>query len=68
MKIITYGVKNLMFWTHKKDGTFEKVDLVADTQNITCLSFLDSGDIIAGDNSGIIGVYSVNHQVIKFFK
>ena len=63
LQIITYGKKHLIFWTQKKDGTFESTDLVPDDRSVTCLSFLESGDVIAGDDSGMIGVYSVNNQV-----
>ena len=61
--ILTYGKKHLIFWTQKKDGTFESTDLVPDERGVTGLAFLESGDVIAGDDSGMIGVYSVNNQV-----
>jgi hypothetical protein len=30
---------------------------------VTSVAFLESGDVIAGDDAGRIGVYSVNNQV-----
>ena len=63
LQIISYGHKHLIFWTQKKDGSFEQTDLVGDDRSVTSVAFLESGDVIASDDSGKIGVYSVNNQV-----
>jgi hypothetical protein len=35
-----------------QDGNFDFSSLVNDTRNVTCLTFIDSGDVVTGDDLG----------------
>ena len=50
---ITYGKGHLVFWTRRKDGFFDRHDMVHDERTVTCLDVLESGDLVAGDDSGM---------------
>ena len=56
--MITYGKGHLVFWTRRKDGFFDRHDMVNDERTVTCLDVLESGDLVAGDDSGTIHSYS----------
>jgi len=83
--LITYGKACLTFWTVKKDGFFERTDMVRETEETnvtaTCICFMESGDVVVGDDAGLIRVYSVSnvgeyykstefqaHKVRRFFQ
>ena len=36
-----------------QDGNFDFSSIVNDPRNVTCLTFLESGDVITGDDIGI---------------
>jgi len=57
---ITFGKGHLVFWTRRKDGFFDRFDMVQDDRTVTCLDFLESGDIVAGDDKGSVRCYSVS--------
>ena len=58
--VITYGKAHLAFWTRRKDGFFDRHDMVSDERTVTCLDVLESGDLVAGDDSGSVRCYSVS--------
>ena len=62
--VITYGKAHLAFWNRKKDGFFARADLAESTPGICyqCLAFLESGDVVTGDNEGNINSYSVSAE------
>lgn len=60
--IITYGKSHLVFWNRRKDGFFERSDVVKDSRTIKCITFLESGDLVAGDDDGMISTYSVSNE------
>ena len=62
--VITYGKAHLAFWNRKKDGFFSRADLAEPTPGIAyqCLAFLESGDVMTGDNEGNINSYSVSAE------
>ena len=62
--VITYGTAHLAFWNRKKDGFFARADLAESTAGICyqCLAFLESGDVVTGDNEGNINSYSVSAE------
>ena len=46
--LITYGKNQLVFWNRRKDGYFERTDVIKGNRTIQCIDFLESGDIVAG--------------------
>ena len=63
--IITYGTSHLCFWSKKQDSFFERVDVAEkDSHNLTyqSLAFLESGDLVVGDNEGFVSSYSVTNE------
>lgn len=46
---ITFGKNHLAFWNKRKDGHFERSDVVKGTRVVQCVAFLESGDLVAGD-------------------
>uniref|UniRef100_T1IJD0 Uncharacterized protein n=1 Tax=Strigamia maritima TaxID=126957 RepID=T1IJD0_STRMM len=57
--IITYGRAHLTAWRRRKDGMFQKNELMKTIgDNILCLEFDEDGDVIAGDSSGAISVWT----------
>ncbi len=61
---ITYGKNHLVFWNRKRDGFFERSDLLkgGSSRHFTCHAFLESGDFVAGDTDGMISTYSVSNE------
>lgn len=47
--LITYGKNHLIFWNRRKDGYFERANVVKGTRTINCITFLESGDLVAGN-------------------
>ena len=62
--VITFGKGHLVFWNRKKDGFFARTDLAENTTGISyqCIAFLESGDVVVGDNEGNINSYSVSAE------
>ena len=62
--VITFGKEHLAFWNRKKDGFFARADLAESTPGIVyqCLAFLESGDVVTGDNEGNLNSYSVSAE------
>ena len=62
--VITFGKEHLTFWNRKKDGFFARADLAEATPGIVyqCLAFLESGDVVTGDNEGNLNSYSVSAE------
>ena len=60
--VITFGKEHLTFWNRKKDGFFSRADLAETTPGLVyqCLAFLESGDVVTGDNEGNLNSYSVS--------
>ncbi|XP_050432030.1 echinoderm microtubule-associated protein-like CG42247 isoform X1 [Adelges cooleyi] len=60
--MITYGKGHLTFWTRRKDGFFEKIDIIKAPSRtiVTSLQFEQEGDVITADGDGFITVYSVD--------
>ena len=60
--VITFGKEHLTFWNRKKDGFFSRADLAEATPGLVyqCLAFLESGDVVTGDNEGNLNSYSVS--------
>uniref|UniRef100_A0A2H8TVI9 Echinoderm microtubule-associated protein-like CG42247 n=1 Tax=Melanaphis sacchari TaxID=742174 RepID=A0A2H8TVI9_9HEMI len=60
--MITYGKGHLTFWTRRKDGFFEKIDIIKAPSRtvVTSLQFEQEGDVITADGDGFITIYSVD--------
>ena len=58
--LISFGRNHLTFWNRRKDGYFERSDVVDDTRDVACVAILESGDLAAGDSTGAVRIYSVN--------
>ena len=68
--LITYGAGgHLSFWNRKKDGFFARADVGEATPGLiyNCVAFLDSGDLVAGDNEGGLSTYTVSNDG-EYFK
>ena len=68
--LITYGAGgHLSFWNRKKDGFFARADVGEATPGLVynCVAFLDSGDLVAGDNEGALSTYTVSNDG-EYFK
>ncbi|XP_046389885.1 echinoderm microtubule-associated protein-like CG42247 [Ischnura elegans] len=71
--IITHGKGHLAFWTRRKDGFFERTDIVKPDQassrtHVTCLQFEADGDVVVGDGDGFITIYSVDSDGSYFVR
>lgn len=60
--LITYGKNQLVFWNRRKNGHFERADVVKGNRTINCVAFLESGDIVAGEGKKDFDFY---HQYIN---
>ncbi|XP_069955573.1 echinoderm microtubule-associated protein-like CG42247, partial [Cherax quadricarinatus] len=71
--IVTYGLGHLTLWSRRKDGIFTRSDLLqVSDRNITALEYTPAGDLITGDQNGLLTVWSVDaegdYYVKKEFK
>ena len=55
---------HLSFWNRKKDGYFARADVGEPTENVvyTCIAFLESGDVVAGDSKGELSTFTVSKE------
>ncbi|ENN76153.1 hypothetical protein YQE_07324, partial [Dendroctonus ponderosae] len=58
--MITHGKGHLTFWNRRKDGFFERTDILK--------PFEQDGDVITGDSDGFITIYSVDADGAYFVK
>ncbi|KAK9890613.1 hypothetical protein WA026_011976 [Henosepilachna vigintioctopunctata] len=68
--MITHGKGHLTFWNRRKDGFFERTDIIKPPSrtSITALQFEQDGDVITADTDGFITVYSVDSDGAYFVK
>ncbi|KAH1003387.1 hypothetical protein HUJ05_011311 [Dendroctonus ponderosae] len=68
--MITHGKGHLTFWNRRKDGFFERTDILKPPSRtlITSLQFEQDGDVITGDSDGFITIYSVDADGAYFVK
>nr|XP_014289847.1 echinoderm microtubule-associated protein-like CG42247 isoform X2 [Halyomorpha halys] len=68
--LITHGKGHLTFWTRRKDGYFEKTDIIKPPSrtHITCLQFEQDGDVVTADGDGFITIYSVDSEGAYFVR
>ncbi|BES89722.1 HELP motif [Nesidiocoris tenuis] len=68
--LITHGKGHLTFWTRRKDGYFEKTDIIKPPSrtHVTCLQFEQEGDVVTADSDGFITIYSVDSEGAYFVR
>ncbi|KAI5709816.1 hypothetical protein M8J75_003490 [Diaphorina citri] len=68
--MITHGKGHLTFWTRRKDGFFERTDIIKPPSRtqITSLQFETEGDVVTADSDGFITVYSVDSEGAYFVR
>nr|XP_023030237.1 echinoderm microtubule-associated protein-like CG42247 [Leptinotarsa decemlineata] len=68
--MITHGKGHLTFWNRRKDGFFERTDIIKPPLRtlITSLQFEQDGDVITADSDGFITIYSVDADGAYFVK
>ncbi|XP_040580643.1 echinoderm microtubule-associated protein-like CG42247 [Lepeophtheirus salmonis] len=68
--LITYGKNILTFWSRRKDGFFERTDVIGNSamngaaidKTINTINFLESGDLVTGDEEGMISIFTVSSE------
>ncbi|XP_076265445.1 doublecortin-domain-containing echinoderm-microtubule-associated protein isoform X2 [Rhynchophorus ferrugineus] len=68
--MITHGRGHLTFWNRRKDGFFERTDIIKPPSRtlITSLQFEQDGDVITADSDGFITIYSVDADGAYFVR
>nr|CAH7721546.1 unnamed protein product [Callosobruchus chinensis] len=68
--MITHGKGHLTFWNRRKDGFFERTDIIKPPSRtlITSLQFEQDGDVITADSDGFVTVYSVDADGAYFVR
>ncbi|XP_052900839.1 echinoderm microtubule-associated protein-like CG42247 isoform X1 [Anopheles moucheti] len=68
--LITHGRGHLAFWHRRKDGFFEKTDIIKPPSRtfVTCVQFEPDGDVITADSDGFITIYSVDADGAYFVR
>ncbi|XP_069683822.1 echinoderm microtubule-associated protein-like CG42247 isoform X1 [Periplaneta americana] len=68
--LITHGKGHLTFWTRRKDGFFERTDIIKPPSrtNVTTLQFEQDGDVVTADGDGFITIYSVDSDGAYFVR
>ncbi|GLV35997.1 Doublecortin-domain-containing echinoderm-microtubule-associated protein [Carabus blaptoides fortunei] len=68
--LITHGKGHLTFWNRRKDGFFERTDIIKPPSRtfITSLQFEQDGDVVTADSDGFITIYSVDSDGAYFVR
>lgn len=68
--IITHGRGHLAFWHRRKDGFFERTDIIKQPSrtHVTSVQFEPDGDVITADSEGFITIYSVDADGAYFVR
>lgn len=68
--IITHGRGHLAFWHRRKDGFFERTDIIKQPSrtHVTSVQFEPDGDVITADSDGFITIYSVDADGAYFIR
>ncbi|XP_065211551.1 echinoderm microtubule-associated protein-like CG42247 isoform X2 [Planococcus citri] len=68
--MITHGKGHLTFWTRRKDGFFERTDIIKPPSRtiVTSLQFEQDGDVVTADSDGFITIYSVDSNGAYFVR
>ncbi|GBP26157.1 Echinoderm microtubule-associated protein-like CG42247 [Eumeta japonica] len=68
--LITHGKGHLAFWNRRKDGFFERTDIIKPPArtHVTALQFEQDGDVVTADSDGFITIYSVDSDGAYFVR
>ncbi|RVE40206.1 hypothetical protein evm_015144 [Chilo suppressalis] len=68
--LITHGKGHLAFWNRRKDGFFERTDIIKQPSrtHVTALQFEQDGDVVTADSDGFITIYSVDSDGAYFVR
>ncbi|XP_023245249.1 echinoderm microtubule-associated protein-like CG42247, partial [Copidosoma floridanum] len=68
--LITHGKGHLTFWNRRKDGFFERTDIIKPPSrtHVTSIQFEQDGDVVTADSDGFITVYSVDADGAYFIR
>ncbi|CAB3251920.1 unnamed protein product [Arctia plantaginis] len=68
--LITHGKGHLAFWNRRKDGFFERTDIIKPPSrtHVTALQFEQDGDVVTADSDGFITTYSVDSDGAYFVR
>nr|CAD7260679.1 unnamed protein product [Timema shepardi] len=68
--LITHGKGHLTFWTRRKDGFFERTDIIKPPSrtHVTSIQFEQDGDVVTADGDGFITIYSVDSDGAYFVR
>lgn len=68
--IISHGRGHLSFWHRRKDGFFERTDIIKQPSrtHVTSVQFEPDGDVITADTDGFITIYSVDADGAYFIR
>ncbi|KAJ8722911.1 hypothetical protein PYW07_004091 [Mythimna separata] len=68
--LITHGKGHLAFWNRRKDGFFERTDIIKPPSrtHVTALQFEQDGDVVTADSDGFITIYSVDSDGAYFVR
>uniref|UniRef100_A0ABD2W5D4 Doublecortin domain-containing protein n=1 Tax=Trichogramma kaykai TaxID=54128 RepID=A0ABD2W5D4_9HYME len=68
--LITHGKGHLTFWNRRKDGFFERTDIIKPPSrtHVTSVQFEQDGDVVTADSDGFITVYSVDADGAYFIR
>lgn len=68
--IITHGRGHLAFWHRRKDGFFERTDIIKQPSrtHVTSIQFEPDGDVVTADSDGFITIYSVDSDGAYFVR
>lgn len=68
--IISHGRGHLAFWHRRKDGFFERTDIIKPPSrtHVTSVQFEPDGDVITADSDGFITIYSVDADGAYFIR
>ncbi|XP_044731561.1 echinoderm microtubule-associated protein-like CG42247 isoform X2 [Chrysoperla carnea] len=68
--LITHGKGHLTFWNRRKDGFFERTDIIKPPSrtHVTSLQFEQDGDVVTADSDGFITIYSVDSDGAYFVR
>ncbi|XP_012522532.1 echinoderm microtubule-associated protein-like CG42247 isoform X1 [Monomorium pharaonis] len=68
--LITHGRGHLTFWNRRKDGFFERTDIIKPPSrtHVTSIQFEQDGDVVTADSDGFITVYSVDADGAYFVR
>ncbi|CAG9860783.1 unnamed protein product [Phyllotreta striolata] len=70
--IVTCGKSHIAFWSIQINGNLFKQNGIFDTRDrpryVTCVSFLQTGEVISGDSNGNLAIWGTTNTLLKYMK